>query len=265
MDSRISARAGQIVKLDTVFYSGGEVYDPYAIREINIYRDQVQAENLVASIPIANPEPDDDAYPDPIVQTDTGKYYMPFLVPADAVVPAVYLDVWTYFPTNPCGGTGGTGGTNPCDLDSAEFTGLLLSCCHRFWAYPDNLHCADNLLSFQLAFEPLNQKFGTTDKRYLEVGFMPMPLYDFDYNFFAPFLPSLKATISIYTRNEELLVDCDDMITGLRQGHYRTNPFVFKWLLNGSQFLIGTYKYRIAVQFPDGTVQNSSYFNFTIF
>lgn len=265
MDSRISARAGQVVALDTVFYSGGEAFDPYAITEVNIYRDQVQAENLIATIPAVNPE--DDSYPSPIVKTDTGKYYLPFLMPADATVPSVYLDVWTYFSSNPCGGeagTGGTGGTNPCDLENPDYAGLLLSCCHRFWAYPDNIYCADNLISFQLGFEPLNQRFNTGDKRYLEVGYMPLPLYDFDYNLVAPILPKLKATISVYTRNDELIVDCESMTIGIRQGHYRTNPFVFKWLLTGSQFYIGTYKYRIAVQFPDGTVQCSPSFNFTV-
>ena len=109
MDARISARAGQVVALDTIFYGNGEPFDPYAIREVNIYRDQVQAENLIATIPVVNPE--DDDYPSPLVKTDTGKYYLPFLMPADAVVPSVYLDIWTYYPTNPCGGEAGTGGT----------------------------------------------------------------------------------------------------------------------------------------------------------
>jgi hypothetical protein len=51
---------------------------------------------------------------------------------------------------------------------------------------------------------------------------------------------------------------------GVRQGSYKSNPFVFKYLLTTSDFLIGTCKYRITVNMPNGETRVSDDFFFEI-
>ena len=62
----------------------------------------------------------------------------------------------------------------------------------------------------------------------------------------------------------EVLVENGEMRTGLRQGSYRTNPFVLQYDIDASSFLIGTYRYRVTVTLPDGTTRTSKDFNFSI-
>ena len=93
---------------------------------------------------------------------------------------------------------------------------------------------------------------------------MPLPLYDYDYNRITPMLPYLQATISIFSRNCEMIVNNAPMNIGLRQGSYRSNPFVLQYPLDTSKFLIGTYDYQVTVQMPCGSKIVSPKYTLTI-
>lgn len=263
-DKRISGRRGQTLNLDVSFYRNGVLTDPYAIRKIEIYQTSVAPHNLITTIPFV--DPDDSLYPSPAVKEDTGLYYYPYDVPSDAEVPDVYFDLWYYYADNPCDGSGtGTSGTEgDCDLDDDTLEESLLFCCHRFWVYPDGWACLDDLSVIEFGFEPLSIHFNKPETRPLQVGIMPLPLYDYDYNTVAPIIPMLTATISVETRCGELLVDESDMTIGLRQGSYRTNPYVLRWNLDTTSFLCGTYRYKVKVVLPDGTSRVSKWFHFTV-
>jgi len=262
---RISGRVNQAIDLDASFLRNGVLTDPYAIRQIDIYKTQVVPANLIASFPVV--DPDDPLYPSPAVKTADGKYLLTWDVPASVSPPDIFFDVWSYFADNPCEvGSGGTydflgsGTEGACDLEADELQSQLLSCCHRFWIYPDGWFCGDMLQTFNFAFEPLGLKFKSPEKRFLEVGLQPLPLYDFNFNQIAPMVPFITATIRIETRNCELLVDDLPMEMALRQGSFRTNPFVLRYLVDTSNFLIGTYRYRILMNLPDGTTKASQWF-----
>lgn len=265
MNPRISGRRGQVSGLDVDFYHNGVLADPFAIRRVDIYKNQVLSYNLVTSIPLLRPS--DALYPLPVVKSGVGEYTLPYTVPADAEAPAVYFDVWYYFASNPCGqeGTAGSAGeVTGCDIDDSVYDPLLLANCHRFYVYPDNWFTDDRLQSIQFGFEPLQIHFHQGDRRWLEIGLMPLPLYDFDYNLVMPLIPFLTGTIHIETRNCETLVDSAPMEIAIRQGSYRTNPFVLRYLMTANDFLIGTYRYRVTITLPNGIVQASPWYNFTV-
>jgi hypothetical protein len=60
------------------------------------------------------------------------------------------------------------------------------------------------------------------------------------------------------------MVDNELMDIGLRQGSYRSNPFVAKYLLDTGRFLSGTYDYFITTQLPDGQTLVSPKYTLTI-
>ena len=287
--SRISARRNNIVELEVTFTRGGVPTDPYAIRKVEIYKTQVLPHNLVAQFIL--PHPCDDTYPSPVTQVTEdipagecgtepqigapvpGKYKLLWEVPSDVQAPDVYFDVWTYLPINPCELPEFAGDTDCVEidgelchqnLDSEELEDLYLQNCGRFWVYPDNWNLSDDLSTIRLGFEPLDQKFRQPEVRPLEVGIMPLPLYDFDYNLNVPMLPYLTGTITIETMNKEVIVDAAPMEMGIRQGSYRTNPFVLKYSIDTRSFLIGTYKYRVTVTLPDGGTRTSPDFILTV-
>lgn len=272
---RISARVGQLVDLNVDFLHAGVLADPYAIRYVEIYKTQVLPHNKVAVIPIL--DPDDVNYPAPVFQEYTmteegacgteptgpismvpGKYHLPFTVPSDFASPDVYFDVWYYYPTNPCESITG------CDLDSSENAAKLLKCCHRFWVYPDEWLCSDKLQTIRFGFEPLDQKFFTPEFRPLEVGLMPLPLYDYNFNLVNPMIPFLQPTINVRTQHNGLLISDEPCRIGIRQGSYRSNPWVIQYDLDTTRFLKGTYSYNIKLTLPDGTSRVSRQFIFTI-
>lgn len=289
---RIAARRGNFVDLVTSFKRGGVLTDPYAIRKVEIYKTQVIPSNLVATFLTDSPCESDSTYPSPIEQltadipagdcgTDpqvgapiAGRFTLLWDIPDDAIVPDVYFDVWTWYPTNPCllpdfsasteCAIGTDGVLCHSDLDSTDLSGLLLQCCNRFWVYPDDWQCTDDLSSIRLGFEPLDQKFRQPEARPLEVALMPLPLYDYDFNLNAPILPFLVGTIKIETANKEVMVADAPMTIGLRQGSYRSNPFVMRYTIDTLSFLIGTYRYRVTVTLPDGSTRTSKDFIFTI-
>lgn len=285
MFTRLSGRRGNQIALDVTFLNGGVPSDPYAIYKVEIYKTQVLPHNKVATFIIASPC--DDSYPSPVEQltqdiaagqcgTDPiigdpipGKYRLIWDVPADVDAPCVYYDVWTYFPTNPCLDSNFSnptlcGDTGCPDLSESAFTDYAQRCCNRFWINADSWNCVDGLQTVRFGFEPLDQRFNQPENRPLEIGLTPLPLYDFNYNLVMPLIPSLEATIKIETMHKELLVDNADMTIGIRQGSYSTNPFVLRYNLNTSNFLIGTYKYRVTINLPDGTTRTSKEFIFTI-
>lgn len=267
---RIAARKGRIVDLNVDFINNGELTDPYAIRTVQIYKTQVAPHNLVATIPILDPE--DVNYPDPLCREYVtgstgsyyaGKYHLPFSVPVDFAAPDVYFDVWSYYPDDPCSGTGGTG-TGGCDLEDPLLTPQILTECHRFWVYPDDWYSDDKLQTIRFGFEPMDIKFNYPEVRPLDVGLMPLPLYDYNFNLVNPMIPYLKPTITIETRFNELLVDNEPCRIGLRQGAYRSNPYVVSYDLNTCEFLKGTYQYQIKLTLPNGSSRVSRKFIFSI-
>jgi hypothetical protein len=110
----------------------------------------------------------------------------------------------------------------------------------------------------------LDQRFRQPEVRPLEIGITPLPLYDYNFNLNAPVIPNITATIRIETMNKEVLVNDAVMEMGLRQGSYRTNPFVLRYNVNTNSFLIGTYRYRIIATLPDGSTRASKDFVFTV-
>lgn len=253
---RISGRVGQIVGLDATFYRNGVPQDPYAVRNVRIYRRSVEPGNLMAEIIF--PDPDDTAYPTPAMR-DPGKpgYYKTlFDIPEDFPVPDIYFDVWNFI-ADPPSGTDGT----YVDLDDES---LWSSHCNRFWIYPDGWYLDDGLLNPRIGFEPIDVKFRSGEYRYLEVGMMPLPLYDYDYNRIVPMMPYLQPMITIRTRNFEMIVENEPAEIGLRQGSYRSNPFVVRYNLDTSRFLMGTYVYNISIRLPNGQMIVSPEFTFTI-
>jgi hypothetical protein len=270
------------------FMRGGIATPPYAIRKVDIYKTQILPSNLIASFVVV--DPCDPSYPSPIeyIRADTepgpcctdgeigaivpGDYRLLLDIPADASVPDTYFDVWSFIPTNPCEleefAPSCTVDTAGCvqypDLDSPEIQGLVIQSCGRFWVYSDDWDVQDSLTSIRLGFEPLDQKFNQPEIRPLEIGIMPLPLYDYDFNLVAPILPQLQGTITIETINNELLVDNFPLTIGLRQGSYRSNPYVFRYTLDTSKFLKGTYSYSIKAILPDGSTRCSKKFVLTI-
>jgi hypothetical protein len=234
------------------------VSDPFAIYRVDIYRGSVAASNIVDSVVL--PAPDADEYPSPVSKYTSGTAELPgqyaFLwdVPKDAVAPDVYFDVWRFFGSDPRTGT-----------DSlADHEGDLISTCNRFWVYPDEWYVDDNLQTVRFAFEPIDVKFNKPEVRPLEVGIMPLPLYDYNYNLVMPMIPYLSPTIHIETENGEEIVGSALCQMKERQGAYRSNPWVISYVIDTAEFLIGTYKYRIVATLPDGTTRASRDMYFSI-
>lgn len=251
---RISGRLGNTIDLNVTFYKNGVPTDPFAIRKVSIYRSAVQDENLVAEFLVLCP--DDPNYPSPLSREAesgteaTGVFHLFWEVPSSGIpTPDIFFDVWSYIPTDP-GGSGGTDLTSGCsELDDET---LWQSCCNRFWLYPDGFFCDDGLANIKLGFEPTDIKLRQPEKRTIEIGITPLPLYDFDYNRIAPIIPMLNAKITIMTENCEVLVSDAPMSLGLRDGTFRSNPFVAKYLVDTTTFLKGSYKYRVTLDLPNG-------------
>jgi hypothetical protein len=261
--SRISARRSQEVSLETTFYRGGIPTDPFAIYKIEIYRGSVATANLIETIDL--PGPDDPTYPTPVSRfvdgsgTDLdGQFALVWDVPSDVVVPDVYFDVWYFWGNDPR--SNGTGGTDGLDA----FTSSLLTVCNKFWIYPDQWYADGGLETVRFGFEPLDLKFNKPEIRPLEVGIMPLPLYDYNCNLVNPLIPYITWTITIMTENCETVVLDAPLEMKIRQGSYRSNPWVVSYLLDSGDFLKGTYLYRITGTLPDGTTRVSGDFVFTV-
>jgi len=251
---RISGRVGQPIILGTTFYHAGAPEEPYAVRKIEIYKSSVRDENLVVTIPI--PDPGTTNYPSPLERFDDRPGYLQLVwdVPCELSVPDIFFDKWYFIPSETCNGT----------IDDLNDESVWVEKCNRFWLYPDGWYSDDGLETIRFGFEPLDVKFNKGERRMLEVGLMPLPLYDYNHNLVAPIIPFLEATIFIRTRNHEILVNEEPMTVGIRQGSFRSNPYVLQFLLDTGCFLVGTYVYRITVKLPNGQSIRSKEFDFTV-
>jgi hypothetical protein len=255
---RVSARQGRPVDLNVTFFRNGQPADPYAIRYVDIYRSCVRDENLMARVTVADPG---SLYPSPIDRvTDaggtvlSGQYKLTFSVPT-TFPQDIYFDVWRFIADEP--GSGSVIG----NLDDPD---LLQYQANRFWVSPDGWYLDDGLETVRFTFEPLDMKFRKPEQRILEVSIVPVPLYDFNFNLVMPIIPQLQPSIRIETENNELLVDWEPAVIGLRMGAYKDSPFVVQYLLDTSRFLVGTYRYQILVRLPNGQSRTSEKFTFTV-
>ena len=257
---RISGKTGQPIDLNMTLYRNGVPTDPYTINNVKIYKNSIAPGNIVEAIailPLSDPN-----YPSPLVRENLdntvgpcgtepppgikpGVFHLIWDVPKTLCVPDIFFDVWSFTPDAPSSGSGSA----PEESCS--------TCCGQFWVYPDGFVCDDGLTTIRLGFEPLDMKLNQPEIRTIEVGMMPLPLYDFDYNKTMSILPRLTATINIYTSQNEVLVNNASMRIGIRQGTYRSNPFVLQYQVDSSKFYKGSYMYKCTVQLPNGETRVS--------
>jgi len=292
---RLSGAVCDDIALNVQFLNNGSPADPAAICSVKIYKCSVNDENLVTQMVF--PEPTDDDFDlskeyiydgmlkrcndtsDPaLCGTDKDPEFTPgcFILNLnlcpDVFDSGVYFDVWEFVGTacNSCEGTDVTDVTDITDITSVTESNIcdddsqLQSQCNKFYVNGRGWFVDDGLKNIRLGFEPLDKRFQQPEKRYLEVGLTPLPLYDYDSDKIRSILPSLSATITVQTGCHELLIDSEPMKIGLRQGSFRSNPYVIKYLFDTNRFLKGTYQYRVDVQLPDGQTRSSPYFTVAI-
>lgn len=254
-DPRISGRTGGVIDLNVTFFENGVATDPYLLRRIDIYEGSEKPENLVAQIPI-NPV---TGYPDPVLREldsnnviKPGVFILPFQVPNSFKAPQAYIDVWRFLPHDP-----GSAGIDDETIWAQQ--------CFKFFVFQDSFYGDDGLVVPRLGFEALDKLFKKPEIRTLEVGMMPLPLYDFDFNRIAPLIPRMRATITIETDAREVLVQNAPCRLGIRQGSYRANPFTVQYTLDTNAFLTGTYQYRITLYLPNGETRVSEPFRLTVY
>lgn len=264
---RVSGRTGAAIDLNITFYRNGVPTDPWAVRKVSIYRSAVQPENLIAEFPVISPF--ESNYPAPLTREQDssgankpGIFHLIWDVPAEGIAaPDIFFDVWEFFPTEPSvipSSVGVTGATGGAVIDDES---LMQKCCERFWLYPDSFYCDSGLENIRLGFEPMDDKFMQPEIRTLEVGLMPLPLYDYDYNLIAPIIPNLRAFLTLMTDQCEVLINNEPMKIGIRQGTFRSNPFTLQYLFDTSRVLKGAYKYQITLQLPNGETRTSPKFS----
>jgi hypothetical protein len=252
---RLSASTGQPVGLNVTFRRNGVPEDPYALRRIDIYKQSVKDENLVAQILFGLPG--SAGYPAPALVDPTmpGVFVVEFQVP-DTFGEGIYFDVWRFI------------GSEPENLSGFDFDdeNLWFSQCNKFWVFQDCWFLDDGLMTPRFAFEPLDKRFRKGEIRNLEVGIMPLPLYDWDRARFGAVIPQICPFITIETEEGEILEGLEKAPCkmGLRQGTYRTNPYVVQCPLDTSAFLKGQYRYRVTLELPNGESRISEPFRFHI-
>jgi len=281
MRPRLSAAVGESVALNVQFRKNGKPTEPHAVRALRIYKQSVREENLVVEVVFPTPLETDITgempydgllrrLEDPTASTEgdcgtdldtqfiDGAFVHDLDLDADLFEAGIYFDVWCFIGDESAFGDVTAGDRDYDDED------LWICQCNKFFVNDADWQVDDFLTTIRMAFEPLDSRFQHPEKRTLEVGLMPMPLYDFDFKKFAPIIPHLDATITFETQNKELLIDAEEMSIGLRQGSFRSNPYVLQYLLDTNRFLKGTYRYRIDVQLPNGETRSSPYFNIAI-
>lgn len=251
--SRISARTGQPVGLNATVTRNGVPQNPHALRRIDIYYQAVKDENLVAQILFGLP--DSTGYPSPATISEPGQFNVEFLVPED-FNEGVYFDVWRFVGDEP---------TNPTTFDYDDES-LWISQCNKFWVFADCWYLDDGLITPRIGFEPIDRDFTKGTVANLEVGLMPLPLYDYDQTRLGPIIPQICPFITIETDEGEVLqgLERHPCKIGLRQGSYRSNPFVVQCPLDTSAFLKGIYVYKITLVLPNGETRISPPFRFRI-
>jgi hypothetical protein len=278
MSDRLNSSVGGSVALNATFLKDGVPTDPYAIRVVRIYKQSVREENKVMEIIIPAPGSTDyqtifdsvfQRTPKPLTDqtgicgTDLPPQYLPgsytlnLNLDCKTFQEGTYFDVWCFIGDLACY-------PNPSEIDWDDES--LWTCqCNKFYVGAANGWAMDDdLTNIRLGFEPLDSKFMQPEKRMLEVGMMPLPLYDYDYKKLAAIMPALKGKITIETQNCEVMISDADMKIGLRSGSYRSNPYVLKYLIDTSKLLKGTYKYKVSVDLPNGESRVSDYFYLTV-
>ena len=79
-----------------------------------------------------------------------------------------------------------------------------------------------------------------------------------------PLIPFLEPTMTIWSDGNEIIHQEIPAEIKLRQGSFRSNPWVVSLMLDTCKFLKGTYRYRVSVGLPDGSSRVSGDFFFTI-
>jgi hypothetical protein len=252
---RISARTGQPVGLNVTFSRNGVPSDPFALRRVDIYQHSVKEDNLVAQIMFGTP--DLTGYPSPAIPDPTrpGTFTTVFDIP-DTFKEGIHFDVWRFIGSTPDMLTG-------YDFDDEN---LWLSQCNKFWVFQDGWYLDDGLVTPRFAFEPLDKRFRKGEVRNLEVSLMPLPLYDWDQTRIGPMIPQICPFIEVSTEEGEILEGLEKFPCrmGLRQGTYRTNPYVVQCPLETIGFLKGSYRYRIILELPNGETRISEPLRFEI-
>lgn len=269
---RLSGKTGQPVGLNVTFRRNGIAEDPWALRRIDIYKQSVRDDNLCAQILFGAPNL--TGYPSPAISNGPGDYVVEFQVPAN-FEEGIYFDVWRFIGSEPdCADLQidpEVVPANPyqistdCTIDLDD-ENLWISQCNKFWVFKDCWYLDDGLLTPRFAFEPLDKRFRKGEVRNLEVGIMPLPLYDWDRARFGAMVPQICPYVTIETENCEILEGLEKAPCkiGLRQGSYRTNPYVVQCPLDTSAFLKGSYRYRITLELPNGESRISEPFRFQI-
>lgn len=253
--TRLTAKTGFPVGLNVVFRRNGVAMDPYAIRRVDIYEKSVTDDNLVAQVLF--PTPDTTGYPEPAtsITGSPGAYVLEYDIP-NTFNAGIHFDVWRFI------------GSEPDSLTDYDFDDetLWISQCNKFWVSEDCWFLDDGLMTARFAFEPLDSRFRKGEIRNLEVGIMPLPLYDWDRNRFGSMIPQINSFITVETEECEVLEGLDKVpcTIGLRQGTYRTNPYVVQCQLDTSGFLKGQYRYRITLELPNGESRISENFRLYI-
>lgn len=246
--SRINGRLGQVVNLNMKMLRNGIPTSPYGLREINIYRSFVRAENIVATISF--PDPSSTLYPFPATEISTGEFIVPFVVPETFVPCDVYYDVWSFLGQDP-----GTAG-----IDDPSF---WISQVGQFNIVDDTWIVDEELYTLRLGFEPLDKRLRRGELRTIEVAIHPLPMYDYDYNVLAPIIPQLSPSITIHTAYDELIVQDAPCKIGIRQGRNRNSPYVIQCYIDTRTLVRGLYQYTVKVNVGNNIII-SPRFNFTI-
>lgn len=236
---RVAGRVGELVSLNMSFYRNGSLESPFAIRQVDIYRDSPRPGNLVASIPF--PDPTDTGYPFPAIETSPGQFQLLFDAPDNLVPCDIYFDQWSFLGKDP-----GSVGLN----DESRW----ITQSGMFWLYDDAWIIDDDLFTKRLGFEPLDKKLRRGEIRTIEVAIYPLPMYEYNFNQLAPIIPQLRPTIDIKTARDELIVQDVPCYIGTRQGSHRNSPFVVKCPIDTRTFLRGMYRYTIKVNISGQTI-----------
>jgi hypothetical protein len=282
--TRLNASVCDNIDLNVRFLKCGVAADPYTLRSIKIYKCSVGEANLITQILLPDVTDDDKDLSNEYIyggyiqrcgnqnedEGDCGTDITPEFTPGcfiytlnlcpELFTAGTYYDVWEFIGdecvlSSICDPSEVTGDINNDDLWSSQ--------CNQFYVNENCWATDDGLRNLELGFEPLDSRFQQPEKRTLQVGLTPLPLYNYDSKL-ASFIPSMTGTITIQTAHYEIIVDAEPISIGLRSGSYRSNPYVVQYLLDTSRFLKGTYKYRIDMQLPNGETRSSPYFNLAI-
>jgi hypothetical protein len=267
---------GEKVTLNVAFYKNGVPADPFAVKSIKIYKTSVRDDNLVTEIIFPGCTDNDyKSYLNRIIDTNipttgncgtesdptyiAGSYEYELCLDRSIFTSGVYFDVWCFIGDET--GNNCVSETGSIDCENED----NWSCqCNKFFVQDCGWTIDDDLTVTRLGFEPLDTRFVQPEKRYLEVSYQALPIYDFDYKKVSAIMPQIRGTITIESQNCEVLVDSAPMSIGLRSGSYRSNPYTLRYMLDSTKFIKGTYRYRVVAALPNGQTISSGNFNLTI-